>query len=109
MKNVLTTVRLPEKILKELDNKAKKEKTDRTTVVRELLEGAIKESKVEEAVQLYKENKATLSGAARVAQLSVGEMMEELVRKGVKSNMTLEDYKESLATTFKLFGIQKET
>ncbi len=35
MKNVLTTVRLPEKILKELDNKAKKEKTDRTTVVRE--------------------------------------------------------------------------
>lgn len=99
----------PQKKMEETENLAKERLEDRSTVVRELLEGAIRKSKVDEAVQLYKENKATLSGAALVAQLSVGEMMEELVRKGVKSNMTLEDYKESLATAFKLFGIQKET
>ncbi len=107
MKTVLTTVRLPKEVLKDLDNKAKSEKTDRTTVLRKLLEEAIKNSKIEEAVRLYKENKVSLSEAARRAGLYVGEMMEELVRRGVKSSMTLEDYKESLATAFQLFGIKK--
>ncbi len=107
MKTVLTTVRLPKEVVKELDNKAKSEKIDRTTVLRKLLQDALKNSKIEEVTLLYKENKISLSGAAHRAGLYVGEMMEELVRRGVKPDMTLEDYKESLATAFKLFGIKK--
>lgn len=109
MKNVLTTVRLPRKVVKELDDKAKSEKTDRTTILRKLLEEGLKNSKKDEAIQLYKENRISLSEAARRAGLYVGEMMEELVRKGVKSTMTVEDYKKSLATALNVFRNKKET
>ncbi len=107
MKTVLTTVRLPEKILKTLDERAKEERLDRTTVIREFLEEAIRNWKIEEVVKLYKEGKVSTSGAANRAGLSVGEMMEELVKRGVKSDLTVEEYKESLSTAFKLFGIKK--
>lgn len=107
MKTLLTTVRLPERIMKELDSKAKKEKTNRTVVLRKLLEEAVKSSKIEEAAQLYKENKITISEAARMAQLTIGETMEELAKRGARSDLTIEEYKESLNAALKIFGTQK--
>lgn len=108
MKTVLTTVRLPEKIVKTLDERAKEKKLDRTTILREFLEEAIRNWKIEEAAKLYKESKVSTSEAAKKAGLSVGEMMDELVKRGIKSDLTVEEYKESLATAFKLFGIEKK-
>ncbi len=108
MKTVLTTVRLPEKIVKTLDTRAKEEKLDRTTVLRKFLEEAIRNWRIEEATKLYKEGKISTSGAAKIAGLTVGEIMDELVRRGVKSDLTVGEYKESLATAFKLFGIKKK-
>ncbi len=107
MKTKLTTVRLPENVVKALDERAKEEKTDRTNALRKLLEEAIKVWKVEQAANLYKKGNVSLSVAAKMAELSVGEMMDELVKRGVKSDLTVEGYKESLATAFKLFGIKK--
>ena len=106
MKTILTTVRLPEEIVKALEERAAKEKTDRTTTLRKFLGEAINDWRVEEAVRLYKGGKVSMSGAASKAGLSVGEMMDELVKHGVKSDLTVEDYKESLSTAFKLFGIK---
>ena len=108
MKTVLTTVRLPEKIVKVLDERARKENLDRTTILREFLEEAIRNWKIEDAAKLYKEGKVSLSEAAKISELSVGEMMDELMRRGIKSDLTVEEYKESLATAFKLFGIKKK-
>lgn len=107
MKTVLTTVRLPEKIVKTLDDRAKEERLDRTAVLREFLEEAIRNWKIEESVNLYKEGKTSTSGAANKAGLSTGEMMDELVKRGVKSDLTVEEYRESLAKAFKSFGIKK--
>lgn len=108
MKTVLTTVRLPERILKILDEKAKKENLDRTTVLRKFLEEATRNWKIEDAANLYEEGKVSLGEAAEIAELTVGEMMDELTKRGVKSDMTVEEYKESLATAFKLFGIKNK-
>lgn len=106
MKTKLTTVRLPEKIVKALDERAKVEKTDRTSALRKLLEEAIRTWKVEQATSLYKKGSVSLSGSAKIAELSVGEMMDELVKRGVKSDLTVEEYKESLATALKLFAVK---
>jgi len=108
MKTVLTTVRLPEKIVKKLDARAKEERLDRTTILREFLEEAVRNWGIEEAVKFYKEGKVSTGEAARRAGLSVGEMMDELARRGMKSDLTVEEYRESLIAAFKLFGIKKK-
>jgi predicted HTH domain antitoxin len=108
MKTVLTTVRLPEKIVKVIEERAREERLDRATILRKFLEEAVKDWKIEEATKLYKDGKISISRAAEIAGLSVGEMMDELVKRGVKSELTVEEYKVSLATAFKLFGIKKK-
>lgn len=108
MRTAVTTVRLPEKIMRALDERAKEERLDRTSVLRQFLEEGIRNWKIQEAVKLYKEGKVSTSEAAKIAEMSVGEMMDEFVRRGIKSDLTVEEYKESLATTFKLFGIKKK-
>ncbi len=107
MKTVLTTVRLPEKIMKALDEKAREEGLDRTTILRKLLEESIKRWKIEKAANMYKQGKISLSKAAKIAELPVDETMEELARRGIKSDLTLEEYKESLATALKLFEVKE--
>ena len=107
MKTILTTVRLPEKIVNMLDEIAREERLDRTNMLRELLEVAIKNWKVEEAAKLYREGKTSVSEAAKIAELPVGEMMDELVKRGIKSDLTVEEYKESLNAAFRLFGTKK--
>lgn len=107
MKTVLTTVRLPERIMKTLDEKAGEEGLDRTTVLRKLLEESIKEWKIEKAANKYKQGRISLGKAAEIAELPVDETMEELARRGIKSDLTVEEYKESLVTALKLFGIKK--
>lgn len=93
--------------MKDLDEMAKVEKIDRTSALRKLLEEAIKAWKAEQAASLYKKGSVSLSGAAKIAELSVSEMVDELVKRGVKSDLTAEEYKESLPTAFRLFGIKR--
>lgn len=108
MRNVVTTVRLPEKIIKILDERAKKEHLDRTVILREFLEESIKIWKIKESVKLYKEGKISLSEAAKIAELSIDEMMDDLVKRGIRSDLTVEEYKESLDKAFKLFKIKRK-
>jgi len=54
-RTVLTTVRLPERIVKTIDERARTENLDRATILRELLEESIKKWKIDRAVSLYKE------------------------------------------------------
>ena len=50
------------------------------------------------AYKLFSEGKTTISESAEIAELSVGEMMELLVDRGIKSKITLKDYEEGLST-----------
>ncbi len=64
----------------------------RGEVLRELLE----EGRKMEAIRLYKEGKASIGKASRIAGISVSELMDLLAEFGVKSNLNLEDFRESL-------------
>ncbi len=48
------------------------------------------------AVGLFSKGRITVSEAAEMAHLPLGEMMELLSARGVKSKITLEDYEEGL-------------
>ncbi len=53
----------------------------------------IREWKMEKAVSMYKSGKS-LSEVAEFAEVSVREMMEILAEKGVKSDMTAEEFRD---------------
>ncbi|MFQ6094441.1 MAG: hypothetical protein ACE5OR_17505 [bacterium] len=67
----------------------------------------VKEWKKAEAVEMFKSGKS-LSESAKFAGLPIREMMEIVVREGVKSDLTLEEFKESLLDAYKVFGLNKK-
>ncbi len=66
-----------------------------------MTEKRFNKDKLKTAVELFSEGKASTSEAAEVAGLSVGEMMDELVRRGVRPSITKEDLAGSLGRALK--------
>lgn len=89
MDNVLT-VRLPKEDLEVVKQISIKNKKDKSTVVRELVE----QGKIYFAITQYKEDKISIGKAAEIAGLNISEMMDLLSKLGIKSNIGLEDYLE---------------
>lgn len=58
--------------------------------------------KLKTAVELFGEGKASTSEAAEVAGLSVGELMDELARRGIRPSITKEDLAGSLERALKV-------
>ncbi len=76
---------------------------DKSTAVRKLLQRGIEEDKKESAVELYRKGELSLGGAAKFADLYVGEFLELLREKGVELNVTTEDYEEGLKNLKKVW------
>lgn len=95
MGEVIST-RLPEEILRDLKEIEEEEKADRATVVRRLLAWAVKLWKAEKALRLYREGKVTLWRAARIADLTLREMMEYAAREGVQFQYSQKDLEEDI-------------
>jgi predicted HTH domain antitoxin len=103
----VTTIRLSEELLKAVEKRVKLEHIDKTTALREFIFEGVKEWKKEEAVKMFKSGKS-LSEAAKFAGLSIREIMELLVQEGVKSDLTPEEFKESLLDAYKVFGVVQQ-
>ena len=84
------TVRLPKEDLEAVEQISIKNKKDKSTTVRELVELG----KIYFAIVEYRENKISIGKAAEIAGLTVSEMMDLLSKLGIKSNIELEDYLE---------------
>ena len=85
------TVRLPKDDLKVIEEISKKERKDKSTTVRDLVELG----KIYFAIIQYRENKISIGKAAEIAGLTISEMMDLLSRLGIESNLDLADYLES--------------
>lgn len=70
------TFRLPLEIDIEIERIAKLEDSDKSKLIRELIISGIKEKKIEELIKLYEKGKVTLWKAARLAKISLWEMIE---------------------------------
>ena len=89
MENVMT-VRLPKEDLKVIEEISLKEKKDKSTTVRELVELG----KLYFAIIKYRENTISIGKAAEIAGLTISEMMDLLAKLGIESNLDLSDYLE---------------
>lgn len=90
-------IRLPEKLLKLLEEKAEEENLDRSTAIRQMIARGLEEYRKEKAAKLYREGKTSISGAAKMAGLTVREMVEYLIEKGYRSSYTYEDLKKEIS------------
>jgi len=93
---VTLTTRVDERLAKLIDEIAKEEGMDRSTVMRRFLARAVRDWLIEKSLKDYEEGKITLWQAAERCGLSLWEMIEEVRRRGIHISYTLEDLKEDI-------------
>jgi len=77
-------VRIPKEIEKEILEVAEREKLDKATVVRTLLEMGIDEWRKQTALNLLREGKVTFAKAAEMAKLSLWEFADLVKQRNVE-------------------------
>jgi predicted HTH domain antitoxin len=77
-------VRIPEEIEKEILEMVKREKLDKATAVRTLLEMGIMEWRKQTALDLLRNGKVTFAKAAEIAKLSLWEFADLVKQRNVE-------------------------
>ena len=95
-KLVSVTTRLGLENLEYIKKVSKMFNLDKSTAFRDILQKGIQEDKKEKALELYIKGKFSIEQAARFADMHIGEFFELMRAKGIESNLTLEDFNESL-------------
>jgi len=90
------SLRLHKRSLSELDELAKLEDKDRSALVREILEVGVREKKIERSLRLYQAGKVSLWKAARLAGLSLWELIEALSSKKIQIQYSEHDLEKDL-------------
>jgi len=93
---VTLTTRVDEKLAKLIDEIAKQEGMDRSTIMRRFLSKAVKDWLIEKNLKDYEEGKITLWQAAENCGLSLWEITSEMKKRGLIIPYTLEDLKEDV-------------
>jgi len=102
------TARLPREMLTEIEKLAKKEQIDRSELIRRLLDAALQQRRIDDALRAYQDGKVTLWRAAEMAGLSLRQMMEFVKEKKVAMPYTLDDLRRDLEYVRKRTGSQRQ-
>ncbi len=89
-------IRLDEEFIEKLDSLGEKEKVDRSTMIRKILERGYKEYLKERSSDKYRKGEVTISKAAELAETTVWEMEKYLVERGYVSEYSIKDLKSEL-------------
>ena len=95
-KLVSVTARLGLESLEYIKKISKMFNLDKSTAFRNILQKGIEEDKKEKALELYVKGKFSIEQSARFADMYIGEFFELMKSKGIESNLTLEDFDESI-------------
>lgn len=90
------TTRVPDKIYQDIKRIEEEEKAERAEVIRRLLSDAIKRWKLEKALDMLREGRATLRTAAKFAGLTYIEMLDAAEAAGIPIDYTSSDLKLDL-------------
>lgn len=85
------TVRLEKALIKQIEEEAQEEKTDKSTVARRLIALGIKQARMARAVEDYRKGRCTVWKASERAGVSLREMMELLRGEKIPLHLSPED------------------
>jgi len=95
------SVRVDEDMLRDLELLREGAKVDRSEVVRKLLDKAIKEAKLEQAMQLLRERKVSIGRAAELAGVTIYEIIEAMPKHGVHLGYTMNELRKDIKFALK--------
>ena len=93
---VTFTTRVEEELAKVIDEVAKREGMDRSTVIRRFLMKAVKEWMIGRSLEDYEQGRVTLWQAAARCDVSLWEMINEVKKREIHVPYTLEEFREDL-------------
>ncbi|MGC1480749.1 MAG: UPF0175 family protein [Chthoniobacterales bacterium] len=96
MKTKTISTRLADDELQTLDELAGISGLDRSGMARSLVRRGLQEMRTEAALEAYSDNRATLSRAAEMANLSPWDLLARLNASGKRLNYDLADFEEDL-------------
>ena len=92
--------RVPDEIKKDIEFFAKQEQTDKSSMIRKLLESAIQQKRLEYALSEYATRRVSLGKAAELAKLQISDFMEEASQRRIPINYTKEDLRRDFRAVF---------
>lgn len=90
------SLRVPKETAKKLRELANKERKDRSTIMREMLEKGVNEKTIENALELYQKGQITGWKAARLAGISLWSFYKILAEKGILIQYSEQDLEQDL-------------
>jgi len=90
------SVRLDEELVQQVDELADMENLDRSQLLRHVFKEGLEQYRVELAVTQYAEDELTVSEAAALAGVPVGEFMDTLVERGIQADLSVTELEDSL-------------
>jgi len=85
------TVRLDKVLIKQIEEEAQQEKTDKSTIARKLIALGIEQARRARAIEDYRKGKCTVWKASENAGVSLREMMELLRGEKIPLHLSPED------------------
>jgi len=90
------SARLSKERIRLIEEIAREEKVDKSTILDRALEYYTREWKLVKALESYREGLVTLSRAAEIAGISVWEMIDILAKRKIPPQYDIEDFEEDL-------------
>ena len=90
------TTRLPPEVLEEIEEIAERDRVDRSELIRRLLDQALAQRRIEDAVDAYRNGNVTMWRAAELAGVSLRQMMSILNELRVELNYSIEDLESDI-------------
>lgn len=91
------SVRLPDDLLREVEELAQSMHTGRSDVLREAIREGVKRKRIEHALDLYRRGEVSLGKAASIAGRPIGLFLDDMKEHGVLLNYDVEDLEEDIA------------
>lgn len=92
----VVSARLPKEKARLVEEIAKEEKVDKSTILEKAVEHYAREWKLKKALERYRDGQITLSRAAEIAEISIWEIIDLLAQKKVNLQYSADDLEEDL-------------
>lgn len=93
--------RVPAEVKKDIEFFAKQEQTDKSTIIRKLLTSAVRQKRLDYALQEYAERKASLGRAAELAKMPIADFMMEAAKHHIPMNYSVESLEKDFKAALK--------
>jgi predicted HTH domain antitoxin len=97
----IISIRPTEEIERKLERLIGIEKTEKSALIRRILDTGINEELKKRALELFRDKRVSLAKAAEIADISVREMMDLIKEKGISLHITIEEIREDFEAAMK--------